>query len=412
MVIMAFIGSALVAGLVFNVVLAGSYKAGALASFICLLVSFFFAPAVGFYPPVACTSLALLVICLVCWGRTPQVKPIAIIALAALGVGMGTGTVVSLQRMGELRHYRETYPLVSVAARLTYESQKSVEQSTPSGRTVSRFGPPPPMSPAWDVLSIAETQELSSARQGVLKRLHAATVEEFVNARGFGVVRMIPVNDFWLKSRRRPPVALPGTTEPYPSRDRSDPRTNATLSFVRPAESGSPLTSELWGVHKQGLNDFFDPDDLGWAIDRDHVAGFVPHRFSDEFGFSRLSEHPVLELRSLQLVSLRRFGQPMVYVTNKQLPKMDEIQNIPTRELNVFEAAALDSLAKGEDLCYEQRGHIVFALGALRAREQCTKCHEVERGALLGAFSYEFLGNAPSAKPPGKVSSGSGLDVF
>jgi hypothetical protein len=105
-------------------------------------------------------------------------------------------------------------------------------------------------------------------------------------------------------------------------------------------------------------------------------------------------------LRSLQLLSLRRFGHPMVYVTNKKLPQMDEIQNIPTRELNAFEAAALESLAKGEELCYEQRGRNVAALGALRARDQCTKCHEIERGALLGAFSYEFLGDAPLAKSP------------
>jgi hypothetical protein len=88
----------------------------------------------------------------------------------------------------------------------------------------------------------------------------------------------------------------------------------------------------------------------------------------------------------------------MVYVTNKKLPKMDEIQDIPTRELNAFETAALESLAKGEQICYAQHGCRVLALGALRARNECTKCHEVARGALLGAFSYEFLGPAPPAK--------------
>jgi hypothetical protein len=66
--------------------------------------------------------------------------------------------------------------------------------------------------------------------------------------------------------------------------------------------------------------------------------------------------------------------------------------------LNAFEAAALESLAKGEELCYAQHGSRVLALGALRARSECTKCHEVARGALLGAFSYEFLGSAPPAK--------------
>ncbi len=157
------------------------------------------------------------------------------------------------------------------------------------------------------------------------------------------------------------------------------------------------LELQLKEIHEVGRRNFVDPEDTGWIVDRDHVAGFVAHRFSSEFYSNQQTN---FELQSLQLVSLRKFGHPMVYVTNKKLPKMDEIQNIPTRELNPFEAAALESLATGEDLCYQQHGRRVFALGALRAREQCTKCHEVERGALLGAFSYEFLGNEPSAKPP------------
>ncbi len=160
---------------------------------------------------------------------------------------------------------------------------------------------------------------------------------------------------------------------------------------------------QLREIHEGGRRDFVNQEDTGWIVDRDHVAGFVAHRFSSEF---QANQQTNFELQCLQLVSLRKFGHPMVYVTNKKLPKMDEIQNIPTRELNTFEAAALDSLAKGEELCYQQHGNRVLALGALRARDTCTKCHEVERGALLGAFSYEFLSNAtppdksPPAKPP------------
>ena len=91
----------------------------------------------------------------------------------------------------------------------------------------------------------------------------------------------------------------------------------------------------------------------------------------------------------------------MVYATNRKLPRMDELSHVPTRELNGFEAGALESLAKGEELAYAPQGKSVLALGALRARDTCTKCHEVDRGALLGAFSYEFLGNAtPAGKSP------------
>jgi hypothetical protein len=33
----------------------------------------------------------------------------------------------------------------------------------------------------------------------------------------------------------------------------------------------------------------------------------------------------------------------------------------------------------------------ILMVGAIRAAKQCTSCHAVERGDLLGAFSYELL---------------------
>jgi hypothetical protein len=81
-------------------------------------------------------------------------------------------------------------------------------------------------------------------------------------------------------------------------------------------------------------------------------------------------------------------------VNDYRIPSADRQRSVTILKGTVrfFEAAALESLAKGEELCYEQQARRLLVFGALRARSDCTKCHELQRGALLGAFSYEFLG--------------------
>ena len=45
----------------------------------------------------------------------------------------------------------------------------------------------------------------------------------------------------------------------------------------------------------------------------------------------------------------------------------------------------------GDDLALEVHTHRIRMLGALRASKQCVQCHQVPRGELLGAFSYELV---------------------
>ncbi len=326
---------------------------------------------------------------------------VTVIGIVALFVAMGGGVLMSRSYIDRLAAFRETYPLVSVASRLDYETQAASDRSSPSGVAVdSKFGPPPQGSPAWNVLNAPEEARRHwSERVWALKAIHASTVEQFVDAPGFGVTRMSLVNNYAFENNRGPAPTLRGTTERYRDLNQAEPLHAVPLQaapYRTTRTEGERLELQLRELHELGRRDFVDSDDIGWVVDRDHVAGFVSHRFSGEF---RPNQQTSFELQCLQLVSLRKFGHPMVYVTDKKLPKMDEIQNIPTRELNPFEASALDSLAKGEELCYQQHGNRVLALGALRARDTCTKCHEVQRGALLGAFSYEFVG---SSTPAGK----------
>jgi hypothetical protein len=46
------------------------------------------------------------------------------------------------------------------------------------------------------------------------------------------------------------------------------------------------------------------------------------------------------------------------------------------------------ALEKGDNLKLEATPSRILMLGSIRALKQCTSCHSVERGALLGAFSY------------------------
>jgi hypothetical protein len=379
-----------------------NYGAGAAASIACLLTGVFLACMGVALFPVGFTALGLLLVCLACLRRTPKSLEVSVIGLVVLFLAMGGGVLMSRSYVNHLGMLRETYPLVSVASRLDYESKGASGRPHRSGaEPASKFGPPPLGSPAWGFLDAPEEAPRHwSQRAWALETIHASKVEQFVDAPGFGVTRMSSVNTYAFENNRRPATSLPGTTERYLGLNQAGPLRAVPLHaapYHTTRTEGERLELQLREMHELGRRDFVDPEDTGWVVDRDHVAGFVPHRFSEEF---RPNQQTNFELQCLQLVSLRKFGHPMVYVTNKNLPRMDKLQDVPTRELNSFEAAALESLAKGEELCYVQSGRRVLAPGALRARDQCTKCHDVQRGALLGAFSYEFLGNAPPAKPP------------
>jgi hypothetical protein len=92
----------------------------------------------------------------------------------------------------------------------------------------------------------------------------------------------------------------------------------------------------------------------------------------------------------LELVSLLRHDEPRVYLA-ETLPAMDELQNVPHRALNEFEAEALLKLESQEDIVVAKHPRQLQMLGALRAGNSCVECHECGHGKLLGAFSYELI---------------------
>lgn len=134
------------------------------------------------------------------------------------------------------------------------------------------------------------------------------------------------------------------------------------------------------------------------GLDRKNVAGFESHQFRTApfardlqvMGKAAEKGKERWVLRRLELVSLLKFEKPAVYVSD-QLPRMEDLQNAPKRGLASFEEKALKSLFEGEDLITEATPNRIRMMGSLRASKQCLECHQGERGALLGGFSYELL---------------------
>lgn len=204
-----------------------------------------------------------------------------------------------------------------------------------------------------------------------MRRLHEDSVTSFVNSPGFGVIRRIEPDERHLRlwTRDETPIAQPGA--PFLSAEAeqvTDPPAKLDLAPLRE-------------MHLGGVVDFVNPQGFGWIVSRDKVAGFRPHQFS------QAPENKSLKVRTVELVGLIKHTEPVVYVSDK-LPSMKDARTAARRPLNAFESAGLQMLEQGDDLFVRETAEGIRLLGAVRAVEQCTKCHGGERGDLLGAFSY------------------------
>ena len=101
------------------------------------------------------------------------------------------------------------------------------------------------------------------------------------------------------------------------------------------------------------------------------------------------AERDMLTKREVGIVRYR-WSVPVAYVS-ENLPRMDELQNAPTRPLDEFERQSLRRLRTDEDVVVDDAPSRIRMLGSLRAAKDCLACHSGPRGALLGALSYELL---------------------
>lgn len=330
------------------------------------------APAVmGFIPTLLIPQAVLLLMAYSVW-RSGQFAARGFFFLSAVATLLPFAVVAGWHYL-ELEQRRSRYPYESVEERLS--SARTAETGALSYDARTR-------------LDELETKlewghHLPWSRANMLKQLHEHAVVTFINSPGFGVARMLayPSADRLAMPHREPTPRQPGF-EDAPS----------WSPGLIPEHEPLPWT-DLLKLHDGGVADFLDPDTFGYVKDRRHVAGFVPHQFSQVPG---PAERWAVE--RLDLVSLLLHEEPVAYVSAR-LPKMDELREVPTRALDEFEAAALATLRGGEDQVVRATDAGVRMLGSLRAVKQCLSCHDAARGDLLGAFSYT-LRPARSATAP------------
>jgi Leucine-rich repeat (LRR) protein len=184
-----------------------------------------------------------------------------------------------------------------------------------------------------------------------LPEIHERYVDQFIRRQGFGQGRYSWSPSQWVELvSEDAPAAASVLQKDYPQRD-SFPGQEATS---RPKYDDDAIVLSLPGDRRQ------------------------------------VREH-VWSLRGMQLVGLVKHKSPTVYVRDDVAghPGKDE-KPVPaqTRAPDAFESAALAKLRQGTEVVADTTASQMRLLGAIRARQECLSCHEVEVGRLLGAFSY------------------------
>jgi hypothetical protein len=276
---------------------------------------------------------------------------------------------------------RKRYPFESLTKRLEYEVEgaaafaKAYPQPRLTKETLKRMDA---------VEAMTALVQSYNPRGEALKLLHSDAAEKFIEARDqFGISRMahVPVpTTVYLELAAAPSRPFAAVREAAPPTERET--------------AASPKEAELAAFHEGGLRNFLDPRGFGFVKDRDHVAGFQGHQFRampelPVAGGPPAARNEQWAVIRLQLVSLLKFDRPAVYLSDN-LPRMDELKGVPTRPVTPFEDKSLKALREGDDIATETSGDRIRMVGSLRAGKHCLECHEVKRGDLLGAFSWEL----------------------
>ncbi|MFO0890801.1 MAG: hypothetical protein U0790_16855 [Isosphaeraceae bacterium] len=309
--------------------------------------------------PAAMIHSLFLLVAVLLWKRFASGGPYLAWSLAATVLAYGVVGFLVFSSEREYSRLRRLYP---------FESMEGRVRLLPPGPSL------PPLSEAsrsrLDRLEESHFEGTSSYRAWRLRSLHEDAVGLFINSPGFGVSRM----------------GLPSASilDPRPSPVPPQPEPPIRLNWSPGDLSGVPehLERTVDWLLDGSIEDFADSRRFGYVKDRDHVAGFVPHRF-------QWAHEPDgrLTLKRLELVSLLLHDEPVVY-ESPDLPRMDQVREIPTRPLDRFERHGLETLLDGEDIVYSESPEGVRMLGAVRVMKQCLACHGGRRGDLLGAFSY------------------------
>lgn len=278
----------------------------------------------------------------------------------------------------QIAQLRTEHPLKSIAARLAHE-------------TKDRAGDEEPVVLAAAVearLADDERRRAESPRAAALREAHA------VAAPAAGDVGYRNTSSYLFHLAYSPVLRSIGLTE-LPKKSGCDHKQEPVQEYV-PQPSGSTLPMlALTNFHHDAAGDFLHADRMGYVQDAEHVAGFEPHAFHHVPVLHASPNDAALKLDKLELIGLTKRNAPTAYVS-ENYPRLDELQKADTRLLHDFETRALAQLRTDEDTVIEETDGAVRMLGALRAGNDCTRCHtSMQRGELIGALSYEFQRKTP-----------------
>jgi hypothetical protein len=138
-----------------------------------------------------------------------------------------------------------------------------------------------------------------------------------------------------------------------------------------------------------------DPADAPFLI------GFRPHATQSP---ADQPLAPAWRLDRIELIGLLLHDEPVAYASNA-LPRIGETATHATRPLTAFEKHALPRLAEGEWVVAAADRYRLRAVGALPAAKACAECHNVARGTLLGALSYDFTRSSNGRGEDAEVNS-------
>lgn len=279
----------------------------------------------------------------------------------------------------QIAQLRTEYPLMSIAARLSHETKDRAGDEEPVA-----------LAPAVETrLADDERHRADSPRAAALREAHA------VAAPAAGDVGYRNTSSYLFHLAYSPVLRSIGLTE-LPKKSGCDHKKEPVQEYV-PQPSGSTLPMlALTSFHHDAVGDLLHADRMGYVQDAEHVAGFEPHAFHHVPVLHASPNDAALKLEKLELIGLTKRTGPTAYVS-ENYPRLDELQKADTRLLHDFETRALAQLRSEEDTVIEETDGAVRMLGALRAGNDCTRCHtSMRRGELIGALSYEFQRKTPA----------------
>jgi hypothetical protein len=330
---------------------------------------------------------------------------------------------LTLQETARLEVLRKEYPFESLADWLRYEEPARKLPAPPLGREAEKRL----TSNDGGMFQVSDY----NLRTKSLEVLHSENVAEFIRRDGAGVSRVMSFDPRpgYLPKPKYDPVLF-AKLSPLSAEEEAIPASPYLKGEFPLAASGlaaspplMPRRADVDAFHQASVQSFANPFGFGLVKSRERVAGFSSHQMGPFLIAPRNDAHPSpapkadappepfdpskhWRIARLELVSLLKHETPRVYLSD-HLPRMEELSsaNAPTRALDDFETAALKLLREGEELRTSSTPNRIEMLGAVRAGNQCLTCHEVPRGTLLGAFSYELRRDPPIkiAPPPPAV---------